>query len=53
MIFNCPSYKRMDKGIRVLLCTLFKASQKHLLRYQKKRLTARYEKECCEAKVGM
>lgn len=32
MIFNCPSYKRMDKGIRALLCTLFEASQKHLLR---------------------
>lgn|GEM_PF-4323399 len=32
MIFNCPSYKRMDKGIRALLYTLFKASQKHLLR---------------------
>ena len=36
MIFNCPSYKRMDKGIRALLCTLFKtlfkAFQKHLLR---------------------
>lgn len=32
MIFNCPSYKRMDKGIRALLCTLLKAFQKHLLR---------------------
>ena len=32
MIFNCPSYKRMDKGIRALLYTLFKAFQKRYSR---------------------